>query len=318
MLNFISYWEEVMRILTFDRLYDKNREDLYNFIINLDENYNRTLEDMIKLFESEIFNYGKNVFAIFEDGDIKGAISAITREVKISGDGYITDIYIAEKTLQKNPNILSLLMSKAEDACDKAFSKRIILGIRNKIIYLSPYIESYKFKYIHDAIIMKYDFDKLSQLQNNIEVEFIPLTEKNISEFRIIHNEAFKGTPNAGTLSEEEVENFIHQYKGNEELIGIVKDNGVNVGIYMLADIDNEGWIDNIGVLNNSRRNGIGKAIVKKSIELLKKRNVIEIKLLVISSNEVAYNFYNKYGFKEELVFSKWFEKKVEKGIDKI
>ncbi|WP_461615456.1 GNAT family N-acetyltransferase [Clostridium sp. Marseille-QA1073] len=307
-----------MKILTFDELYDKNREDLYNFIINLDENYNRTLEDMIKLFESEVFNYGKHVFIIFEDGDIKGAISAITREIKISGDGYITDTYIEEKTLQKNPNILSLLMSKAEKTCNKAFSKRIILGIRNKIMYLSPYIEIYNFKYIHDAIIMKYDFDKLSQLQSNIEVEFIPLTENNISEFRIIHNEAFKGIPNAGTLSEEEVENFIHQYKGNEELIGIVKENGVNAGIYMLADIDNEGWIDNIGVLSSFRKNGIGKAIINKSIQLLKKRNVRAIKLLVVSSNEVAYNFYDKYEFKEELIFSKWFEKKVEKHIDKI
>lgn len=301
-----------MEILTFDKLRNGNKEDLYNFINSLDIDYNKSFEDMIKVFESEVFNYGENVFVILENGYIKGSISVITRETKVSGDAYITDIYIAEDTLQKNSKILSSLMSKAEKACDTPFTKKIILGIRNKTMYLSTCIESYNFKYIHDATIMKYDLNKISQLENNIKVEFIPLTDENKNEFRTIHNEAFKGSPNAATLSEEEVQDFIFQYKGNEDLVGIVKNNNNSVGIYMLADIDNEGWIDNIGVLNGSRRNGIGKAIIKKSIQLLEKRNVRAIKLLVISSNEVAYNFYNKYGFKEELIFSKWFEKKVE------
>lgn len=307
-----------MEILTFNKLCNRNKEDLYNFINNLDIDYNKSFEDMIKVFESEVFNYGENVFVIFENGYIKGSISVITRETKVSGDAYITDIHIEEDTLRKNSKILSSLMGEAEKACDTPFTKKIILGIRNELMYLSSYIESYNFKYIHDAIIMKYDLDKISQLENNIKVEFIPLTDENKDEFRTIHNEAFKGSPNAATLSEEEVQDFIFQYRGNEDLVGIVKNNNNSAGIYMLADIDNEGWIDNIGVLNSSRRNGIGKAIIKKSIQLLKKRNVRAIKLLVISSNEAAYNFYNKYGFKEELIFSKWFEKKVEKRIDKI
>lgn len=198
-----------MEILTFNKLRNENKEDLYNFINNLDIDYNKSFEDMIKVFESEVFNYGENVFVTFEDGYIKGTISVITRETKVSGDVYITDIYIAEDTLQKNSKILSSLMSKAEEACDTPFTEKIILGIRNKIMYLSSYIESYNFKYIHDATIMKYDLDKISQLENNIKVEFIPLTNENKDEFRTIHNEAFKGSPNAGTLSEEEVQDFI-------------------------------------------------------------------------------------------------------------
>lgn len=307
-----------MEILTFNKLCNENKEDLYNFINNLDIDYNKSFQDMIKLFESEVFNYGENVFVIFEDGYIKGTISVITRETKASGDVYITDMYIAEDTLQKNSKILSSLMSKAEEACDTPFTKRIILGIRNKIMYLFSYIESYNFKYIHDATIMKYDLDKISQLENNIKVEFISLTDENKDEFRTIHNEAFKGSPNAGALSEEEVQDLIFQYKGNEDLVGIVKNNNNSVGIYMLADIDNEGWIDNIAILNRFRRNGIGKAIIKKSVEILKNRDIGVIKLLVISSNEAAHKLYTKYGFEEELIFSKWFEKRVEKDINKI
>ncbi|WP_291583548.1 GNAT family N-acetyltransferase [Clostridium sp. UBA6640] len=306
-----------MEILTFNKLCNRNKEDLYNFINNSDIDYNKSFEDMIKVFESEVFNYGENVFVIFENGYIKGSISVITRETKVSGDAYITGIHIEEDTLQKNSKILSSLMGEAEEACDTPFTKKIILGITNKIMYLSSYIESYNFKYVHNATIMKYDLDKILQLEDSIKVEFIPLTDENKDEFRTIHNEAFKGSPNAATLSKEEVQDFIFQYRGNEDLVGIVKNNNNNVGIYMLADIDNEGWIDNIGVLSSSRRKGIGKAIIKKSIQLLKKRNVRAIKLLVISSNEVAYNLYNKYGFKEEAIFSKWFEKKLEKCIDK-
>lgn len=297
-----------MEILSFNKLSNENKEDLYNFIISLDEYYNKSLEEMIKLFESEVFNYGENVFVIFENGCIKGTMSAITRETKISGQAYITDIYIEESTLKENFSIFSSLITKAEKACDTNFTKKVVLGIKNKIMYLSPYIERHNFKHIHDAIIMKYDFHNEPKLESNTEVEFISLTYENKDEFRTIHNEAFRGSANAATLSEEEVQEFIFQYKGNEELIGIVKYNSNNVGIYMLADIDNEGWIDNIGILNEFRGNGIGKAVVRKSVEILKSRNIDIIKLLVISSNKSAYRLYNKYGFKEELIFSKWFE----------
>ena len=48
-----------------------------------------------------------------------------------------------------------------------------------------------------------------------------------------------------------------------------------------------------------------------KCIKKLYEKNLDQIKLLVITSNDIAVNMYKENGFEEEKVFSYWFEKKL-------
>ncbi|MFX0133778.1 MAG: GNAT family N-acetyltransferase, partial [Candidatus Hodarchaeota archaeon] len=54
-----------------------------------------------------------------------------------------------------------------------------------------------------------------------------------------------------------------------------------------------------IGVLENYRRQGIGKLLINHLIDNLKKHiDIKELYLHVQESNNVAFNFYEKLGFK--------------------
>ena len=56
--------------------------------------------------------------------------------------------------------------------------------------------------------------------------------------------------------------------------------------------------IGNFGVTKNQRGQGIGKQLMDAFFELCQERNVKEIRLGVYNQNEIAYKFYEHYGFK--------------------
>jgi len=84
-------------------------------------------------------------------------------------------------------------------------------------------------------------------------------------------------------------------------------------GIYELSLDGKIGWIDTIGIVPEYQKRGLGKDLVEKCIQRLWENSINEIKLLVITSNEVAVKMYEQSGFEKEVVFSYWFEKNIHK-----
>ena len=100
-------------------------------------------------------------------------------------------------------------------------------------------------------------------------LNLMPLSILNSHEYMNIQNEAFKNSPNGGTIDEAEVKDYIVQYANNEDLIGICSAEKKPCGIYELSIDENVGWIDTIGIAPSYQSKGLGKTLIVKCIEKL-------------------------------------------------
>jgi ribosomal protein S18 acetylase RimI-like enzyme len=262
---------------------------------------------MTKIYESETFNDGKNVFIIFYKGEITGSMAVITKEIGVRGEAFITDIYVQK---QNTEIFLKILIERVTDYCNICSARNIKLGIRQSEIHLISHINKLEFEHIYDAVIMKYALDKSRVLEWNKDMELKPLCISNSQVYMNIHNKAFIDSPNGATIDEVEVKDYIVQFADNEDLIGLCVAENKPCGIYELSTNGNIGWIDILAVEPKFQNKGIGQTLLVKCIKKLWEKNVNTIKLLVITSNEVAVKLYTDNGFKQEKVFSYWFEKK--------
>lgn len=311
-----------MEIKQFREISTPQKMGLYNFIKSTDSEYNKTYIEMIKAYESDTFNEGNNIFILFNNGEIKGSVAAITKEINIKGEAFVTDIYFkteyttnVEDCLNRSFNVLNteilllFLIERVVQYCKKLNAKSIKIGIRESEAHLIPYINKLEFTHIYDAVVMKYRKNKSMVLKVKKDMELIPLSVLNSYDYMYMQNEAFKNSPNGGTIDEAEVKDYIVQYANNEDLIGICNFEKKPCGIYELSLDENIGWIDTIGIIPKYQKRGLGKALIEKCIERLWINGVDQIKLLVITSNEIAMKMYEESGFEKERVFSYWFEK---------
>ena len=75
---------------------------------------------------------------------------------------------------------------------------------------------------------------------------------------------------------------------------------GKTAGYCGLWHIVNEGHITNIAVARDYRRNGIGRALVRKMLEFARKKEMIGLTLEVNINNLSAQRLYLSFGFKPE------------------
>jgi ribosomal protein S18 acetylase RimI-like enzyme len=307
--------DELMEIKQFKVISTAQRKELYNFIKSTDLTYSKTYIEMIKKYESDIFNDGNGIFVLFNNGKIKGSIAVITKEISIKGEAYVTDIYIENENAEIT---LGYSMERVVEYCNLFRTESIKIGIRESETHLIQYINKLEFSHIYDAVIMRYIIDKNTALKGNKEMELLPLSILNSHEYVNIQNEAFKNSPNGCTVDEAEVKDYIIKYANDDDLIGICFAQKKPCGIYELSIDENIGWIDTLGIQPIYQKKGLGSALISKCIEKLFDKNLDEIKLLVITSNEVAMNMYKENGFEEEKIFSYWFEKKFRKNGDEV
>lgn len=311
-----------MEIKQFNLISSLQKKELYNFIKCTDLTYNKTYIEMNIIYESDTFNEGNSVFILFHKGKIRGSAALITKEISINGEAFITDICVRKDNIE-NENIhlnsilkisntesfLQFLIEMVVKYCNKFSYKSIKIGIRESEIYLIPYINKLEFNHIYDAVIMRYKEDKNMHLKVNKEMELRPLCIFNSHEYMNIHNDAFKNSPNGGSIDEVEVKDYIVQYANNEDMIGICYFEKKPCGIYELSIDGNTGWVDTLGITPKFQNSGLGSSLIMKCIEKLYEKKLNEIKLLVITSNKIAVELYKNKGFEEESVFSYWFEK---------
>ena len=291
------------------------KKELFKFYKSADLTYSNSYIEMIRIYESDTFNYGDTVFILLHDGKIKGSVALITKEICNAGEAFITDIYVERKNEEK---YLGFLIEEVTKYCSICNARSIKVGIRRNEIQLIPYVNKLEFTHIYDAMVMKYREGKHLNLIVNNEMKLKSLCILNAYEYMNIHNEAFKNSPNGSTIDELEVKDYIVQYANKEDLIGICVVQEKFCGIYELSIDGGIGWINTLAIDPICQKKGIGRALLVKCIKKLHEKNLEEIKLLVITSNAIAVSIYRDIGFEEEHVFSYWFEKKIkfsDKGI---
>ncbi|MCB2289106.1 GNAT family N-acetyltransferase [Clostridium sp. CS001] len=297
-----------MEVKQFNVISSQRKKELYNFIKSVDLNYNKTYVEMIRTYESDIFNDGNNILILIDDDEIKGSMAVITREISIKEEVFITDIFIANENLERN---LCFLIERVIVECNDYGARSIKVGFRKDETHLIPCINKLKFNHIYDAVVMRYAGDKDTISKSNNHVELVALSILNSKEYMNIQNEAFKDSPNGGTIDEFEVMDYIIRYANNEDLIGVCFSENKPCGVYELSINGNIGWIDTIGITSKHQKKGLGNALLMKCIKKLYEKELEEIKLLVITSNKVAVKLYEENGFEQEAVFSYWFEKNI-------
>lgn len=117
------------------------------------------------------------------------------------------------------------------------------------------------------------------------------LSENEAEEIAFIEKECFSNPWSVNSIRES--------MKNGNTFIGI-REKGKLSGYLSLYEALDEGYINNIAVLKDFRRQGIGKALLKEIINyaVLKKLSFISLEVRV--SNTPAKNLYSSFGFKEE------------------
>lgn len=295
-----------MEIKQFREMSTLEKEELYNFIKSIDLTYNKNYSEMVRTYESDVFNGGNNVLILFANDEIKGSMAVITKEIAIKGEAFITDIVIGNENLERN---LGILIEKIIVECSKQNANSIKVGLRKEETQLIPFINKLEFNHTYDAVVMKFTGTKEKRLGSNENIELVPLSILNSKQYMNIQNEAFKDSPNGGTIDELEVMDYIVRYANNEDLVGLCYFEKKPCGMYELSLYEDIGWIDTLAISTEYQNKGIGRLLLSSCIEKLWGKGAQEIKLLVINANDIAVKMYERNGFEEEKVFSHWFEK---------
>lgn len=297
------------KIKSFNELSKDLKENLYNLILQCDKSYTKTFDEMTDFFESDVFKFGNQILTIVDDRNIVAVIGVITKEIRNCGVGYITETYFNFGIIENCEKQFEVLLKKAIDICRKEMAIEISLGIKSNIFEIEKFFVRYGFIKKYDAIVMKYNVIKKLKYIKNSNIILKKLELKNLDVFVELYNKSFKKSINAATITKDDAREFLEIYKENEKLLGIIYEKNIPIGIYMLAEVDNIGWIDNIGILEEYRGRGIGRQVLYKFIDGFIAKDILTMRLLVMSSNNGAFELYKDIGFEEDYIFSKWYVK---------
>lgn len=115
------------------------------------------------------------------------------------------------------------------------------------------------------------------------------MTNSDVDGVAALEKEVFS-TPWSHESIEEELANPLAQ-------IFVAKDNGRVIGYIGMHFIIDEGYITNIAVSENYRRNGIATTLLRKVYRFAKEQELAFLSLEVRKSNDVAIRFYEREGF---------------------
>lgn len=299
-----------MIIKSFTELSIDEKKRLYDYIISIGcSHYFDNFKEMVKDYIGIVFNYGESHFSLWDEGEVRGTLAVITKEVKEKGEAFITGINIREEDSRH----FSLLLDRGLRYISTLEPEIIKLGVYTSISYLIPVVLEHGFNEVYKAMIMRYEGDNCEVGGSNRAVEFQNICEGNKKEFQSIHNRAFIKSPNGSIQTDEQLEEMMREYRGCSQLAGVCLHEGRYVGMFELSIKNSTGWIECLAVDPDYWGRGIARELLRKSVEILFTSGAQEIKLFVISSNTRAVKLYERNGFRQEKVTSRWFEKRNEK-----
>ena len=76
------------------------------------------------------------------------------------------------------------------------------------------------------------------------------------------------------------------------------------VGTAMVGYDGHRGWLNDLGVHPDRRKEGVGRTLVEAAVALLRARGCPKLNLQVFAANEGAVAFYEALGFREDPVTS--------------
>ncbi|WP_315119680.1 GNAT family N-acetyltransferase [uncultured Clostridium sp.] len=289
-----------MSVKSYSMLSASDREKVYDFYLR-NSNKEMTNKELETCYRSEDFHFGQGVLVYFNDnnGNVEGKASLTLYEAGYKNVGYIVETMVDNHIDNQMLVLTDMIKSIRTLAIDKGLN-RLLLGTRLDTI--KTLIEDLGYEMIYQGIKMSLD-DILIRYPL---LDIIPLLQENKNQYIRIFNEAFRDTPNAGTLKAEEIERHLTE-KEDDKYYYIVTDGNTEMGFLQLKLNQGMGEFD-IGLLERARGQGMGKRLLETAIATLVKKGATEVTLTVISGNEPAYEMYKKRGFRIKSFISDWYE----------
>lgn len=248
------------------------------------------------------FEHGKYFLAGFIDEILVATVGAVVAEAARQ------KIYITALTsLAGYESCFDTLINRLNIDLSHFENCSIKLGVRTGQVVSEDLLSQNGFAKAYS--LLKLFYAGTPQPEDNLfSIRLETLSADNLLQFIDTMNKSFESTYNAATIDESEARELLSE---RTNLCGMIFHEGLLKGAYELKLVQNDGWIEGIGVLPEFRGKGLGKLFVQKLILELKSRGAEEVLLTVIDENKQAFRLYEKMNFKVEHKVSDWYERTV-------
>lgn len=251
-----------------------------------------------------IFEHGQQHFSLWRGDAVRGTLAVVTRELPIKQEAYLVGAY-AEPD---EAGALAALVGQAMACCRSSSPFTVRLGLTPGHDHLAAEAAALGFAEVELALEMTHT-GAGPAIAPDPTLRFEPVTPENAEDFRQVLNAAFRHAPNGATLTPEEVA-AMREERQPADLLGVGYRGTTPVGIYELSLADGVGQIESIGVAPACHGQGLGKQLVRQAVSVLQGLGATRVQLMVMSSNTQAVALYRKYGFGDEVVTGRWFERR--------
>jgi ribosomal protein S18 acetylase RimI-like enzyme len=137
---------------------------------------------------------------------------------------------------------------------------------------------------------------KIRKASKKDSKEYLDLRKENLNEYSKTIRKEIK-------ISEKKIKQEFKEIFSDtkKNLIVLEKDKklrGYFIGSLLINPWKEMGYLDDIFVQKNFRRNGFGTLLIKEFVKTLKSKKINTLRLGVNLKNKVALKMYNKIGFK--------------------
>jgi ribosomal protein S18 acetylase RimI-like enzyme len=133
----------------------------------------------------------------------------------------------------------------------------------------------------------------------NTAIKLIPASQFTIEQLTAIYNQTRVDYLVPMPMNSTRLAEYISTYDVDLEHSLVALQDGTLLGVAMLGVRQGRAWLTRLGVLPNTRRNGIGETLTRGLIEQAEKLNIYFDMLEVIKDNTPAHRLFLKLGFYE-------------------
>ena len=130
------------------------------------------------------------------------------------------------------------------------------------------------------------------------------IQELSMKEYAQLYNDSFEGAPHRSFMGEDEA---LEAFSGRDDAEHfIVWDGAVKTGFLdFYEDRENSKGKFDLGIVRDKRGLGYGRRILETAIQHLAEKN-LEVELIVLEPNTVAFEMYKKRGFEIRSIMGHW------------
>jgi ribosomal protein S18 acetylase RimI-like enzyme len=134
----------------------------------------------------------------------------------------------------------------------------------------------------------------------NTDIQLIPASRFSYEQLTDIYNQTRVDYMVPMPMNAARLAEYVHTYDVDldSSMVAATQD-GEMLGVNMLGVREDRAWITRLGVLPNTRRGGVGQALMENLMEQAARLSIKFVMLEVIKNNTPAYQLFKKLGFYE-------------------